>query len=174
MSTLPLAMTTVLGTLAPLFSRRTFEHAALWLVGAILAPGKRPVTTLWRVRGKSADAHVQHDHRILNRARWSALAASRMLLTLLLDAFVPEGPVVMGIDETSERWRGEKIAAKGIYRYPVRSSHTPFVTASGLRWVCLLGLAPIPWIDGIWALPLLTVLAPSERDDTTRGRRPRS
>jgi hypothetical protein len=91
-----------------------------------------------------------------------------MLLTRLLDAFVPEGPVVMGIDETIERRRGEKIAAQGIYRDAVRSSHTHVVNASGRRWVCLMVRAPLPWSDGIWALPCLTVLAPSERDDMTR------
>jgi hypothetical protein len=35
-------------------------------------------------------------------------------------------------------------------------------------------LAPIPWIDGIWALPFLTVLAPAERYSMTCGRQPRS
>jgi DDE superfamily endonuclease len=174
MSTLSLAMTTVMGAFAPLCSKRTFEPAKLLLVGAILAPGKRTVTAVLRVMGKGAAAHVQNDHRLLNRARWPSLAASRMLLNLLLDAFVPEGPVVIGIDETIERRRGEKIAAKGIYRDPVRSSHTHFVKASGLRWVCLMGLAPIPWIDRVWALPFLTVLAPSERYYTTRGRRSQS
>jgi hypothetical protein len=174
MSALPLAMTTVMGAFAPLFSKRTFEHAKQLLVGAILAPGRRTVTAVLRVMGKSADAHFQNYHRLLNRACWSSLAAGRILLKLLLDAFVPEGPVVMGIDETVERRRGEKISAKGIYRDPVRSSHTHFVKASGLRWVCLMVLAPIPWIDRIWALPFLTVLAPSERYYTARGRRPQS
>jgi hypothetical protein len=42
--------------------------------------------------------------------------ASRVLLGLLVEAFVPEGPLVVGIDETLERRRGKQIAAKGIYR----------------------------------------------------------
>jgi DDE superfamily endonuclease len=108
MSTRPLAMATVMGAFVPLFSKRTFKHAKLLLVGAILAPGKRPVTAVLRVMGKSPDAHFQHYPRILNRARWSSLAANRLLLTLLLDAFVLEGPVVMGIDETIERRREER------------------------------------------------------------------
>jgi hypothetical protein len=135
MTTLPLAIATVIGAFAPLFSRRVFEHAKLLVVGAILAPGKRTVTSVLRVMGRSHDKHFQNYHRVPNRARWLSLEASHRLLGLLLDAFVPEGPVVMGIDETIERRRGEKIAAKGIYRDPVRSSHTHFVKASGLRWV---------------------------------------
>ncbi|GAC1404101.1 MAG: hypothetical protein NVSMB65_20480 [Chloroflexota bacterium] len=110
-------------------------------------------------------------HRVLNRAAWSPLAVSRVLLRLLLETFVPEGPVVVGLDHTIERRRGAKIAAKGIYHDPVRSSHSHMVKASGLRWVCLMLLVPIPWAVRVWALPFLTVLAPSERYHETRGRR---
>ena len=69
----------------------------------------------------------------------------------------------MGLDDHIERRRGDKIAAKGIYRDPVRSSKSFFVKTSGLRWVCMMLLAPIPWAQRVWALPFLTVLAPSER-----------
>ncbi len=50
-----------------------------------------------------------------------------------------------GLDDTIERRRGKRIAAKGIYRDPVRSSHGHFVKASGLRWLSLMLLVPIPW-----------------------------
>jgi hypothetical protein len=174
MPTLPLAIATVIGALAPLFSRRVFEHVKLLIVGAILAPGRRTITAVLRVMGRSNDEHFQNYHRVLNRAHWSSLAASRRRLELLLDVFVPEGPMVMGIDETIERRRGEQIAAKGIYRDPVRSSHTHFVKASGLRWVSLMLLTHIPWAARIWALPFLTVRAPSERYYQARGRRTNS
>jgi hypothetical protein len=174
MPALPLAIATVIGAFAPLFSKRVFEHATLLLVGAILAPGRRTVAAVLRVMGKGQDGHFQNYHRVLNRAHWSPLDTSRVLLGLLLDAFVPEGPVVIGIDETIERRRGAKISAKGIYRDPVRSSHAHFVKASGLRWVSLMVLARIPWADRVWALPFLTVLAPSERYYHARGRRPAS
>jgi hypothetical protein len=174
MARLPFTVTVVIGAFAPLFSKRVFVLAKLLRVGAILAPGKRTVTAGLRVMGKRADAHFQNDHRVLNRAQWSSLEAGRILLSLLLDAFVPEGPVVRGIDETIERRRGERLSAKGIDRDPVRSSHTHFVKASGLRWVSLMLLARIPWVDRVWALPFLTVLAPSERYYQGRGRRPPS
>jgi DDE superfamily endonuclease len=174
MPVLPYVIMTVIGAFAPLFSKRVFEHAKLLLAGAILAPGKRTVTAALRVMGKSDDRHFQNYHRVLNRAHWSSLKASRILLSLLIDTFVPEGPLVMGIDETIERRRGEQISAKGIYRDPVRSSHTHFVKASGLRWVSLMMLVRIPWAARVWALPFLTVLAPSERYYQARGRRPQS
>ena len=61
----------------------------------------------------------------------------------------------MGLDDTLERRRGAKIRAKGIYRDPVRSSHSHLVKASGLRWLSLMLLVPIPWARRVWALALL-------------------
>ena len=40
--------------------------------------------------------------------------------------------MILGLDDTIERRRGAKIKAKGIYRDPVRSTHSHFVKASGL------------------------------------------
>ena len=111
-------------------------------------------------------------HRVLSHASWSSVEASRALLRLLVETFVAEGdPLVVGIDETLERRYGRKIAAKGIYRDPVRSTHEQFVKSSGLRWVCLMLLVEIPWASRVWALPFLSVLAPSERYAAQRGRR---
>jgi hypothetical protein len=84
---------------------------------------------------------------------------------------VPAGPVVIAIDETIERRWGARIRARGIYRDPVRSSHGHFVKVSGLRWISLMLVAPIPWAGRVWALPFLTVLAPSERWAQATGRR---
>ena len=108
---------------------------------------------------------------MLSRARWSTREAARLLLGLLIQAFVPAGPVILGLDDTIERRRGKHIKAKGIYRDPVRSSDAHFVKASGLRWISLMLLAPIPWAARTWALPFLTALAPSERYCRERGQR---
>jgi hypothetical protein len=85
--------------------------------------------------------------------------------------FIPRGIVVFGLDDTIERRRGEQITAKGIYRDPVRSSHTHVVKASGLRWLACMLLTPLSWADRVWALPFLTALCPSERFYEQRGRR---
>jgi hypothetical protein len=92
------------------------------------------------------------------------LKLSRVLLSLLLRYLASaDGPLVFGIDETLERRRGQRISAKGIYRDAVRSSKSHFVKASGLRWISLMYLAYIPWARRVWALPVLTALAPSQR-----------
>ena len=82
-----------------------------------------------------------------------------------------DGPLVFGIDETLERRRGAKIKARGIYRDAVRSSRHQLVKASGLRWISLMWLGHVPWAGRHWALPVLTVLAPSSRYHQQQGRR---
>jgi hypothetical protein len=171
MPPLPPAMVDVLAPFARLFRRRVWPHALVLLVGTLLAPGKRTVAAALRVMGLAHTRRFERYHRVLNRAQWSSLAASRLLLHLLVPTFAPTGPLLFGVDETIERRRGKRIAATGIYRDPVRSSHEHFVKASGLRWICLMFLVPIPWAGRVWALPFLTALAPSERYDQERGRR---
>jgi len=171
MPTLPAAMIPVVMAFAPLFSARVWGHVQVLLAGAILAPAQRTVTAALRVTGLAHVRQFHRYHRVLSRAEWSELAVGRVLLGLLIAAFAPTGPLLFGIDDTLERRRGKRIAAKGIYRDPVRSSHSHFVKASGLRWVCLMLLVPIPWAARTWALPVLTALAPSARYDAERGRR---
>ncbi|MGI8550646.1 MAG: transposase [Dehalococcoidia bacterium] len=172
METLPAAIIAVLCPFADAFSARVWEWAKLLAVGAILAPGQRTVTAILRVMGLSDEARFQHYHRVLNRARWSSRSLSHILLRLLVQVVVPgDQPLMVGLDETIERRRGAKIAAKGIYRDPVRSSKSHFVKTSGLRWMAMMVLVPIPWADRVWALPFLTVLAPSERSAQEHERR---
>ena len=171
MPTLQTEYIMILGAFARLFSKRIWEHAKVLLMGAILLPAERTVTAVLRVMGLSGERHFQNYHRVLNRAVWSSLEASRILLGLLISAFAMCGPVIMGLDDTIERRRGAQIKAKGIYRDPVRSSHSHFVKASGLRWLSLMLLAPIPWAKRVWALPFLTVLAPSERYYQSKSRK---
>src|SRR5215211_2208625 len=172
MRDLPSAIIHVLRHFELAFSEPVWEWVKILLVGAILAPGIRTVASALRVMGLSQERQFQNYHRVLNRDRWSSRNLSRILLRLLVRAFVPaDQAVVLGVDDHIERRRGAKIAAKGIYRDGVRSSKSFFVKTSGLRWVCLMLLAPIPWAKRVWALPFLTVLAPSERYHQERDMR---
>ncbi len=169
MLTLPSELTSLIVAFAPLFSKPVWQHVQVLLVGAILAPGKRTVTSALRVCGLSHERHFQTYHRVLNRARWSSLQASRSLLSVLIKNFAPTGALVFAIDDTIERRRGGQIKATGIYRDAVRSSHSHFVKASGLRWLCLMLTVRIPWAERVWALPVLTALCPSARYYEERG-----
>jgi DDE superfamily endonuclease len=147
----------------PGFTAPTWQHVLVLIVGAILAPGRRTVAAALRVIGLDQEPHFTNYHRVLNRNQWSSRWLARCLLRLLIATFVPTGPVIVGLDDTIERRWGAKIKARGIYRDPVRSSRSHVVKASGLRWLSLMLLPQIPWAGRVWALPFLTVLAPSER-----------
>src|SRR5215471_12365042 len=169
MLAIPVALTRVIVKFAPVFSKRVWEHVQVLVVGALLASGKRTVTAVLSVMGLSQERHFQNYHRVLNRARWSSLAVAHVLLGMVVRTFTPTGAVVIGLDDTLERRRGQKIKAKGIYRDPVRSSRSHMVKASGLRWLCATVLAEMPWAGRVWALPFLTALCPSERYHRQRG-----
>ena len=172
MLTLPAAIVSVLFPFATLFTNPTWQKAQLLLVGTILATGQRTVAAALRVMGRSDQDDYSRYHEVLNRAVWSPREAARILLLLLLQHLDRgDGPLIFGIDETLERRRGAKIRARGIYRDAVRSSRHQLVKASGLRWISLMWLCYVPWAGRHWALPVLTVLAPSSRYHQKLGRR---
>jgi hypothetical protein len=155
----------------PCFTAPVWSHILVLVAGAVLAPGKRTVTQALRVMGLAEQPGFGRYHEALNRARWDARDVARRLLLHLLAELSPTGEVVIGIDDTIERRWGGKIKARGIYRDPVRSSHGHFVKTSGLRWLSLAVILPVPFAGRRWALPFLTVLAPSARWSESHGRR---
>jgi hypothetical protein len=176
MLNLPHIIIDLIDPFAPCFyGVTTWVKAEILLIGTILTTGKRTVTAALRVMGLQDDTKFAQYHHVLNRAVWKPLDLAQVLLKLLIRTFSgPDEPLVFGIDETIERRWGHKIAARGIYRDPVRSSKSHFVKTSGLRWISLMILTAIPWAERIWALPVMTALAPSERYYETRGRKPKT
>lgn len=163
MFTPPAEVEVVCTAFASLFTRPSWPRAQALLCGALLAPANHVLTAALRALGLAGDVGFQNYHRLLNRARWSAREAAGILLRLLVAAFVPTGPLILGLDETVERRRGPKIKARAIYRDAARSSRECFQKTSGLRWLSLHLLVPIRWAKRVWALPFLTALCPSAR-----------
>lgn len=161
----------IISAFSPLFSKKVFEHAGQLLFGALLTRGKRTVCGILRTLGLKDIRNWSTHHRVLSRAKWSALQCARCLIQLLVKRFVGGTTLVLGIDETIERRWGPKLQARGIYRDAVRSSKSHFVKCSGLRWIVVMVLCPIGWANRIWALPFLTVLSPSKRYYEQRGKR---
>src|ERR687883_221290 len=170
-ASVPQVMAEWMRPFAMCFTAAVWRHVLVLVAGTVLVPGRRTVTATLRVMGLEHTSSFAVYHRVLSTGRWSSRAVAHRLLLLLVAAFVPHGPVVIAIDDTIERRWGAKIKARGIYRDPVRSSHGHVVKASGLRWLCAMLLAPVPWAGGVWGLPFLTVLAPSERWSAEHGRR---
>jgi hypothetical protein len=172
MLTLPHELMEVILPFVSLFSETVWDYAQILLMGAVLAPGKRTVSAALTVLGLKDDRQYQNYHRVLNRAVWSGLTASKILFGLLITVFASANvPLVLGVDETLERRKGEKIKRKGVFRDPVRSSKKYLVHSFGLRWVSMMLIVTVPWSNRPWGLPFLTLNAPSAATNEANGRR---
>lgn len=150
----------VLQHFRPAFTRPTWDKALVLVVGTILARGRRTVTAALKQMGLHNDADFALFHQVLNRASWSCLTLSRLLLQLLVSTFVEAGgTVAIVIDETLERRWGRKISKRGHYRDNLQSSKEQSVSTSGLRWVMMMLVVRVPWTSREWALPFFSVLA---------------
>jgi hypothetical protein len=166
------AMETWLAPFAALFTQPSWLNALALATGALLCLNRRTVCAALRAVDGASDTGFSRFHRFLSRGAWSGLQGSRILLGLLVRAFVPDGQaLIVGVDDTIERRRGDKIRDKGIYRDPVRSSRGFFVKVAGLRWLSFQVLAKPGFARRSWGLPFLTVLCPSERAHAQRQRR---
>jgi len=153
------------------FAAAVWPRVLVLITGAVLAPGQRTVSAALRVMGLADQPGFGRYHAVLSEARWDGRALAYKLLRHLLDRLLPAGEVVIVPDDSIERRWGPHIRDRGIYRDPVRSSRGFFVKTSGLRWLSLAVVLPIPWARRRWALPFLTILAPSQRANAERGRR---
>ena len=156
------------------FSRRSRPTTAALAVGALLAVGPRTVTNCLRALGLAEHPSFTAFHRVLNRNAWSGLTLARTLLRAVVAAFVPSGPIVIGVDHTLERRRGRHIGPAGYFYDASRSSAEVKVTSRGLRWLSAMVLVEVPFAGRIWALPVLTALTPSKAWSERHGKRHRT
>jgi hypothetical protein len=161
----------VLAAFSSEFSRPTLENIKILLIGAILCRGPRRISCILRMMGLASVSNFSKYHRVLSRAKWNGLALSKILLGLLIATLPSSWPIIIAVDETFERRRGKKIKAKGLYRDAVQSTQSNVVTSYGLKWECMMLIVPLPWCKRPWALPFLTLLAPSKRANEKEGRR---
>lgn len=141
----------------------------LLLVGALMCRGGRTVCSTLKTLGMKGEQGFDKYHKVLNRARWSTHVGSKILLEQLLG---PEDEtLVIAVDEHLERRRGRKIKAKGYYRDAVRSTKNCVVKSSGLKWITVMVLKKLPWHTRLFALPFMTILAPSKKANEKRGKR---
>lgn len=169
---LPPEIINVLAHFAPAFTQPSYRKVVVLLAGTILARGRRTVTAALRAVGLEQDKGWAKYHHLLNRASWSGLWVSSLLLRLLVSTFVASGAAVeLVIDETLERRWGRKISKRGHWRDSLASSKGMNVSTSGLRWLVLAVLVKLPWSQDYWALPCLSVLLTTPKVSQQLGQR---
>jgi DDE superfamily endonuclease len=171
--TFPPELLAQISFISSMFGLPTWKKVQLLLIGAILCPGSRTVCNVLRTLGLDQVKAFHKYHRVLSKDKWKSYTFCGKLLKALVDAFVDEGkPLNFVIDGTIERRWGAKISKRGIYRDAVRSSKTHFVKTSGVRWMVLALVVKLPWLedDKVWALPIMSVICPSERYHESKKR----
>ena len=115
------------------------------LIGTLLAHGRRTVTTALRSTGNEMESNFSNFHQVLNRVRWSPLAVSQQLLSLIIQTFLQIGGTVdLVIDETLERLWGAQISKRGHYQDSALSSRKQPVSGLGLRWIVMAVVVTLP------------------------------
>lgn len=164
MPTPPSTIIHLVATFASAFSAPTFTHAVVLVWGAILAPGRRTVSSALRSVGRAHEPHFATYHQVLSRAVWSPWMLSRLLLALIIEVGLEaEAPLVLLIDETLERRRSGHLKHISAWRDPVRSSLRHVSTVLGIRWLVLAVVVRVPWSTRAWALPFMVVPARSPK-----------
>jgi hypothetical protein len=150
----PAEIIALYATFAPAFTNPTYQKALILVIGAILTKGHRTVTASLRVLGLEEEKNWSKHHHVLNRAQWSGLQVSTILLRLLVETFVPErGVVTIVVDETLERRWGPRIRKRGHWRDSLASGRNMNVSTSGIRWLVFALVVSVPWTPYSWALP---------------------
>lgn len=171
MLSLPEDILTMIIPFSQLFSESVWHRAQLLWIGAILCRKQRTVAAVLRILGLGQESGFDNYHHVLSRAKWSSLQAGKILLGLLVVLIPPTAYIIISIDETFERRKGKKIVHKGSYRDPIRSSQKHVVYCFGLKWICMMVIIYLPLVERHWALPFLTVLAPSKAYNKQMGKR---
>ena len=162
----------LLSAFAVVLTAPTYRKALTLIYGTILSNGRRTITSALRATGMAESQAYGTYHRVLNRAVWSPRALSRILLSLLIQAFVPpSASLVILVDETIEARKGRKIKNKGWFRDPVRSGIRQVNYVLGLRWIVMALVVPVPWSQRSWACPFLAVPARSPKTAARLGRK---
>jgi hypothetical protein len=171
---LPAEAGPLLAALAPHFTHPTFARFVTLTAAAILTTGRRTAANLLRTVGELAPGHRTSYQRVLSSARWSGLGVGCALTRLLLDRFIPEGPVRLVGDDTVDGHPGRHAYGKARHRDPVRSTRAYTTWRYGHRWVVLAVLVRLPLATRPWALPVLIDLYRSPEANRAEGRRHRT
>jgi hypothetical protein len=131
----------------------TFTSLTTLATGWVFA-GRRTVTRMILAAGDAADKHFSSYHRVFSAARWS-LDAVGLAVFDLIEPWL-RGTVMLALDDTLARKRGQKMFGTGMHHDPLLSSRGKAITNWGHSWVVLGVIVELPFRRGhYFCLPIL-------------------
>lgn len=140
------------------FSQRTVQRMLVILFGAILARGRRNVTSIVCTMGGPATGDCSAFHHVFSRVSCHMRRLGKALVALLIE-LVPECEVIVqSVDETVAGHKGAELYGKGCRPYAIRSTHSPVTWRWGNRRVVLAVVVKFPFASRPRSLPVLCAL----------------
>lgn len=137
-----------------------------WLLGGC----RRTVTGVLLAGNGLQSKSFSCFHRFFSQGRWTTDALGRVLLEMIL-AFVPDGPLVVAIDDTLSRKTGKRIWGAGMHHDPLLSTGKRKFFSFGHNWVVLSIQLSFPFApDKTWSLPILMRLYRRQQKKRKPGR----
>lgn len=146
----------------------TFTSLTVLTTGWVFA-GRRTVTRMILAAGDAADKHFSSYHRVFSAARWS-LDALGLAVFALIEPWL-QGTVMLALDDTLARKRGQKMFGTGMHHDPLLSSRGKAITNWGHSWVVLGVIVELPFRPGhYYCLPILFRLYLNKKSATKHRR----
>lgn len=146
----------------------TFTSLTTLTTGWVFA-GRRTVTRMILAAGDAADKHFSSYHRVFSAARWS-LDAVGLAVFDLIEPWL-HGTVMLALDDTLARKRGQKMFGTGMHHDPLLSSRGKAITNWGHSWVVLGVIVELPFRPGhYYCLPILFRLYLNKKSATKHRR----
>jgi hypothetical protein len=146
----------LLSSFQPIFTQPSFRIFVTLMTGWIASVRHRFVTELIYGGDQVGVGHWSRFHRFFSHYVWSLDDLCLLLTRLLLAVFVPEGPVLLAVDDTLCRKRGLNLFGAGMHHDPLLSSKAVKLVSWGHNWVVLCLIVRLPfWAPTkVFALPI--------------------
>lgn len=164
---LPAQILNILALFSPLFSRPVYKNIVSLFVGHVLSKGRRTIADILRTLDLKNLKNFSRFHWVLSGAKWSAHRAAGILFLEIIRVFLPNEEIIIPIDTTIERRKGEKIKGLGRQRDPIRSTKSRKVLTIGLQWLVASISVKLPGCLTHWSLPFYTQLIPPKNPLST-------
>lgn len=131
----------------------SFANLTTVITGWVFA-SRHTVTRMILAAGDVAEKHFSSYHRLFSAARWS-LDALGLAVFDLMQPFLGS-VVLLALDDTLARKRGQKMFGTGMHHDPLLSSRGKVITNWGHSWVVLGVIVELPFRPGhYYCLPIL-------------------
>lgn len=126
------------------FTQPSFLLFSALMTGWVLSVRHRYVTELIYASDNIDNGHWSRFHRFFSHNAWSLDAVCMTIASLLIDAFVPEGVIVLALDDTLCRKRGLNLFGAGMHHDPLLSSKKMKLVSWGHVWVVVTIVISLP------------------------------